>query len=123
MAGTLGSRFTIGLGLMLVIIASLLVVSCGGGNSATTPPTPPAPSPVVPGSAFTGSVILGTPSSTRVVANVYSADQSGTVYIAWGGTPGSYTSQTSSVTLNADKKIEEYTVRVLSSRKETENPD
>jgi hypothetical protein len=106
MAGTLGSRFTIGLGLMLVIIASLLVVSCGGGNSATTPPTPPAPSPVVPGSAFTGSVILGSPSSTRVVANVYSADQSGTVYIAWGGTSGSYTSQTSSVTLNADQPLE-----------------
>ena len=34
-----------------------------------------------------------------------------------------YANQSVSVTLNADKKIEEYTVRVLSSRKETENPD
>lgn len=45
-------------------------------------------------SAFGGNIVLGSPTSRSIKANVYSKDQSGTVYIGFGTESGSYDRQT-----------------------------
>ena len=64
--------------------------------------TPTAPTP----GAFRGSVVLGSPTATSIKANVYAADQAGTVSIAYGTTPGIYDTQTATVPLIARTPVE-----------------
>lgn len=62
-------------------------------------------SPVTLGS-FSGNIVLGSPTETSIKANVYSPDQSGTVYIAYGTLQGFYGKQTASAALTAGKPLE-----------------
>lgn len=99
--------------------------ACGGGSGSapTTPvvaaPTPapapapaptPAPSPAPvpdPGtSSFQGSVVLGTPSASGIHANVWSANQSGQVWIGYGRTSGQAEAQTAVVALKAGQPVD-----------------
>lgn len=61
--------------------------------------------PVVPG-AFRGNIVLGSPTATSIRANVFSADQRGAVYVAYGTSPGIYDKQTAPATLEAGKPLE-----------------
>ena len=87
---------------------AMLVLACGGergvGTAPVGPPTTPAPpiTPIGTAGAFRGSVVLGTPTATSIRANVWSADQGGTVALLVGTTPGSYTRQTPAVALAPD---------------------
>lgn len=99
-------------GATFAALTVLAAASCGGGSTSSPAPVNPV-SPINPGpsgSAFKGSVILGSPSATRVVANVYSADQSGMVYLAWGPeasvSNGQWPSQSAPVSLQADQPLE-----------------
>ena len=74
-----------------------------GAASAAITATPGA---TVPTGPFKGDIVLGAPTSTSVLANVYSPDQSGRVYIAYGTTSGAYAAQTSLKTLSAGQPLE-----------------
>lgn len=76
----------------------------GTGTPASSAAIVPI-APVATG-AFRGSVVLGSPTATSIKANVYAADQSGTVSIWYGTTPGIYDAQTPSVTLTAKTPLE-----------------
>lgn len=93
-----------------LLAAALLAGGCGGGGGGetgggTSPPTggtpnpPPAASP-----AFNGSVLLGSPTDTSVKLSLYSADQSGQVFVAWG--TGSFDRQTSPAALVAGEPLQ-----------------
>jgi hypothetical protein len=90
--------------------------ACGGGSSssgaAAATPTPapapapvPAPTPVVSG-AFHGNIVLGSPTTTSIKANVFSPDQSGNVWLIAGSSPGVYDHQSASVVLLAGTPLE-----------------
>ena len=49
--------------------------------------------------AFGGNIVLGSPTSTSIRANVYAPDQAGTIYIAYGKASGTYDSQTTPAAL------------------------
>ena len=56
--------------------------------------------------AFTGNIVLGSPNTTSIKANVYSADQGGSVYAAYGTSPGAYDKCTPVSTLVAGTPLE-----------------
>jgi hypothetical protein len=55
---------------------------------------------------FTGNVVLGSPTGTSVRANLFTADQGGTVWIAWGTTPGTYTAGSGPVAIAPATPVE-----------------
>ena len=57
--------------------------------------------PVASGTGFDGNVVLGCPTGTSVLANLFSPDQQGLVYLAYGTAPGAYTAQTQPAPLQA----------------------
>ena len=59
-----------------------------------------------PAVSFDGNIVLGCPTATSIRANVYSPDQSGTVYLAYGTAPGAYTLQTVASVLQAAMPLE-----------------
>jgi hypothetical protein len=65
----------------------------------TTPP------PVATGT-FKGNVVLGSPTATSIKANVFSPDQGGTVWLAYGASSGRYDRQTAAVALAAGRPVE-----------------
>ena len=58
------------------------------------------------GVAFGGNVVLGSPTGTAIKANVFSPDQSGTVYVAYGTASGAYGHQTTPTPLAAGTPVE-----------------
>jgi PKD repeat protein len=56
---------------------------------------------VVPGTAFDGNIVLGSPEASSVLANVFSPDENGLVYLAYGTSSGVYTQQTGTSSLQA----------------------
>ena len=50
---------------------------------------------------FTGNIVLGSPTQTTIKASILSPDQSGSISISYGTTPGAYTAQTSASLLQA----------------------
>jgi hypothetical protein len=77
--------------------------SAGMGATASVSVTPTAT--VVAGS-FHGNIVLGSPTGGSVKANVLTPDQSGTVWISYGTSPGSYDRQSVTSTLSAGKPLE-----------------
>ncbi len=57
-------------------------------------------------SGFGGNVVLGSPTANSIKANIYSPYQGGTVFIAYGGSSGTYDRQTSPVSLTAATPLE-----------------
>ena len=55
--------------------------------------------------SFNGTIVLGSPTASSIKANVFSADQSGTVLLQYGTTPGVYDGQTAAVALSAGKPL------------------
>jgi len=98
-----------------VLAAALLVLgtsvagmlgACGGYRSAA--PAAAADSPplnAAPGTAFNGSLLLGSPTADSVRLSLLSADQSGSVVVAHGTATGAYDRQTSSQTLVAGQPL------------------
>jgi len=88
----------------------MLTVACDASrlpSEASSPPvSPPVVRPVGTAGAFRGSVILGVPTGTGITANVWAADQGGTVALLYGTAPGVYTAQTPARTLTADVPLE-----------------
>ena len=56
--------------------------------------------------AFTGTVVLGAPTDHSIKASVFSENQGGTVYLAYGTAPGSYDAQTAPVALVAGQPLQ-----------------
>jgi hypothetical protein len=77
--------------------------SAGTGEAASVSVRPVA---AAASAAFTGSIVLGSPTGTSVKANVYSVDQSGTVWLSYGAAPGAYDRQTANGTLTAGTPLE-----------------
>jgi 3',5'-cyclic AMP phosphodiesterase CpdA len=77
--------------------------SAGTGAAASVSVTPAG---VVVTGSFRGTIVLGSPTSVSIKANVLSPDQSGTVWIGYGAAPGSYDRQSPSVPLSAGKPLE-----------------
>lgn len=61
--------------------------------------------PVTLGS-FLGNIVLGTPTTTSIKANIFSPDQSGQVYLAYGLAPGVYDRQVAARSLQAAVPLE-----------------
>lgn len=57
-------------------------------------------------SSFNGNIVLGSPTATSINANIFSPDQSGTVYLAYGTASGSYDRQTSETSIQAATPLE-----------------
>lgn len=76
-----------------------------GIGSASLPVSVTSVAPPAVG-AFRGSVVLGSPTNSSIKANVYAADQSGSVSISYGTSAGLYDAQTPSVALSARTPIE-----------------
>jgi hypothetical protein len=51
--------------------------------------------------SFSGSILLGSPTSNSIKLNIYSAEQNGNISIQYGTTPGRFDFQTSAATLSA----------------------
>jgi hypothetical protein len=94
------------------VVLAALVAACGGGSggSGSNPVTPAnvpgSPAGVVTTGAFRGSIVLGVPTAMSIKANVYAPDQGGTIWLAYGTSPGAYEGQTPAVTLAAGKPLE-----------------
>ncbi|MBU6195260.1 MAG: metallophosphoesterase [Burkholderiales bacterium] len=73
----------------------------GGGNSSTAPTTPTSPA-----LSFNGSVALGSPTGNSIKVNVFSADQSGTVSVAYGSSPAVLMRLTERLSLKAGTPVE-----------------
>ena len=56
--------------------------------------------------AFRGNIVLGSPTNSSIMANIFSPDQSGTVYITYGKYSGIYHNQTNPASLAAAKPLE-----------------
>ena len=56
-------------------------------------------------SSFSGNIILGSPTETTIKAGIFSSNESGTVYIAYGTASGNYDKQTLTYTLSAGKPL------------------
>jgi PKD repeat protein len=83
---------------------TLTASNTGGSNKASQTVTVNPSSSVVSGS-FRGSVLLGSPTETSIKANVVSPDQSGTVWLKYGTSPGTYDKQTAPTALSAGKPL------------------
>jgi hypothetical protein len=55
--------------------------------------------------SFTGTIVLGSPTASIIKANIFSADQSGTVLLKYGTVSGVYDNQTASISLVAGKPV------------------
>ncbi len=97
-------------------LIALLLAACGGGGGTANPPTAmggpsgqpggSTTSPANPATAFRGDVVLGSPTATSIKVNVFSADQSGTVSIAYGSSPDVLMRQTERLSLRAGIPVE-----------------
>ena len=56
--------------------------------------------------AFLGNIVLGSPTANSIKANVFAANQSGTVYLRYGKTSGALDQQSGSATLTAASPLE-----------------
>jgi hypothetical protein len=82
-------------------------VSATNSRGTGLPSTAVAVMPVAPvAGSFRGSVVLGSPTTTSIKANVYSADQTGSVSIAYGTVPGIYDGQTAPVAIAPRTPVE-----------------
>ncbi len=61
--------------------------------------------PIAAQGSFRGNIVLGVPEDTSIKVSVFAPDQTGTVYLAYGTTPGSYAQQTTPVALSAGKPL------------------
>jgi hypothetical protein len=77
--------------------------SAGMGATAGVTVTPVA---AIADGSFKGNIVLGSPAATSIKANVFSPDQSGTVWISYGTAPGTYDRQTPGATLAAGTPLE-----------------
>ena len=96
----------------------LCCIACGGGvhDTAVASPTAPSGTPSTGGGTpitvptavadFRGSVVLGSPATTSIRANLYAPSQAGTAFIAFGTTSGTYTRQTTPVPVVPDVPVE-----------------
>ena len=100
------SAFRWTLRLLFSLAVLVLLVFCGGGGGST--PTPGGGGTGVGGTpgVFAGSVLLGSPTASSIKANVLSATQSGTVYLACGTVPGAYPLQSAPMALVAGTPVE-----------------
>ncbi len=88
-----------------------MLAACGGGGGGATPnsagnPVNTTTPPASPAVVFRGDVVLGSPTDTSIKVNVYSADQSGTVQIAYGSSPDVLMRQTTRQVLRAGTPLE-----------------
>jgi hypothetical protein len=93
----------------LAFAAALAVtlIACGGGGtaSAPAPPSTPPSTPSTP-STFEGSILLGAPTATSIRVGVFSPNQSGSAYVAYGLAPGVYDRQTGTSRLEAGVRLD-----------------
>ena len=89
-----------------VAYACVVTASNAVGAGAPSGPATVTPFATPTLGAFAGNIVLGVPTSSSVTANVYAPTQSGSVYIAYGTTPGVYDRQTSAVSIIAGTPLE-----------------
>ena len=75
-------------------------------SSATTPVTTQNPTPAEIIGSFRGSIVLGSPTSDSVRANVFAADQNGSVWLVYRSTADRYDGKTAAFPLIAAKPVE-----------------
>jgi len=75
---------------------TLKASNANGSSTATQSATVVAASTA---SSFDGNIVLGMPEPTSVQANVFTPDQTGTVYLSYGSAPGVYTQTTTPVAI------------------------
>jgi hypothetical protein len=81
--------------------ATNITVTAGQTTDAGTITMSANSSETVTLGSFQGNIILGSPTATSILANVFSSDQSGTVLFKYGSSPGIYDKQTASAELAA----------------------
>ena len=94
-----------------ILVLTVLLASCGGGSGGsgagiTAVPTPAPSTPVVAATPFHGNVVLGAPTTSSIRAKVYSPDQSGMVWLAYGTVRGVYSKRLPATSLLAGKTLD-----------------
>ena len=97
-------RWTLCLLLPLAMLG--LLAFCGGGGGSTPTPSGGGTGGGGTPGVFAGSILLGSPTASSIKANVLSATQSGTVYLACGTVRGSYPLLSAPVALAAGMPVE-----------------
>lgn len=85
----------------LICLSSLMLTACGGSQTAPISDTSAATLTVAgtPATAtttatgFAGNIVLGAPTENSIAANIYAANQAGSVSISYGTSAGSYPQQ------------------------------
>jgi PKD repeat protein len=90
------------------LVAGTFTVTLTAANAvgATTASRTLAVGAGAAGTAFTGSVVLGSPTDTSIKVNVFSPNQSGTAFLAYGTASGTTSHQTASMVLAAGTPVE-----------------
>lgn len=83
-----------------------VIASNAVGNSPASATLSATPTAVTTTTVFRGNIVLGNPTNTSIAANVFSPDQSGTVWLVYGNTPGNYDGKTSPMALSAGHPLE-----------------
>lgn len=92
---------------LLVCALSCAACACGGGGATSEPSSAPKPpEPTGTTGSFSGTIVLGSPTGDSIRANVYSPDQSGTVWLGYGTSPGVYDRQSATGHLLAGTPLE-----------------
>ncbi len=85
-------------------VGAAVLVACGGGSGSATTSVPSA-QPPASAVAFDGSVLLGAPTGDSVRISLLSAQQSGTVSIAYGTAGSSYDRRTAAYALQPGQPL------------------
>jgi PKD repeat protein len=80
-----------------------LKVSNAGGSATVSRAVTVTQAASIP---FDGSIVLGSPTTTAIKANVFSPDRGGTVYLAYGRSTGTYPATTAAEPLQAATPLE-----------------
>jgi hypothetical protein len=87
---------------VLGAVGAAALVACGGGGAASIAPSVQPPASAV---AFDGNVLLGAPTADSVRISLLSAEQSGTVSIAYGTASGTLDRRTAAHALQAGQPL------------------
>jgi hypothetical protein len=103
-SGAVGPLLVTGLANGTAYACSVAATNSAGTGAAVSVSVTPIGA-VVMGS-FRGNVVLGSPTASSIKANVFAPDQSGTVWISYGASSGTYDKQSSTGTLEPGRPLE-----------------
>ncbi len=99
--------------LFLPALLACALGACGGGAPSVADPSPPSPAlPLTPApvaaaaTPFNGNIVLGAPTASSIKMKVFSPDQAGVVWLAYGEVRGVYGKRSAATALVAGTPLD-----------------